>query len=189
MLTPVLHVIAGPNGAGKTTFYERILGPATGLALVNADWIAADRWSDDAVAHAYEAAELAEAQRASLITDRRSFAAETVFSHSSKIDFLESARKAGYRSYLHVILIPEELAVRRVEVRVQTGGHDVPEEKVRARFGRLWRLIRQAITIVDEAEIRDNSRARTAFRLIARYHAGEPIGEPRWPPWTPPELR
>lgn len=186
---PVLHVVAGPNGAGKTTFYEKILGPATRLPLVNADWIAADRWPVDPGAHAYEAAETAQIQREALIADRRSFAAETVFSHPSKVELLEQARDAGYRVYLHTILVPEELAVRRVGVRARIGGHDVPEEKIRERFGRLWRLVRQGIAVAHEAELRDNSRARTPFRLVARYHEGALIGEALWPPWTPAELR
>ncbi len=160
MSTPVLHLVVGPNGAGKTTFYEEILRPATRLPFINAD-----------------------------IADRRSFVTETVFSHPSKLELLRMAAAAGYRRYLHVILIPEELAVQRVAVRVETGGHEVPEEKIRSRFRRLWPLVRQAIALADEAEVRDNSRAKTAFRLVARYHRGEMVGSADWPPWTPPELR
>ena len=189
MPTPVLHVIVGPNGAGKTTFYERTLGPATRLPFVNADLIARQRWPDDPAAHAYEAAELAAARRRTFVEERRSFATETVFSHPSKLELLREAREAGFRVYLHVILVPEELAVRRVGVRVETGGHDVPVEKIRGRFSRLWQLVRLAIPVAHEAEVLDNSRATTAFRLVARYHDGDAVGSVDWPPWTPLELR
>ena len=189
MTTPVLHLVVGPNGAGKTTFYEEILRPATGLAFINADIIARERWPDETSVHAYEAAKLAAEQRRSAIENQRSFVAETVFSHPSKLELLRMAGASGYRSYLHVILIPEELAVQRVVVRVETGGHDVPEEKIRGRFHRLWRLVRQAIALADEAEVRDNSRARNAFRLAARFYRGEVVGTTDWPRWTPPELR
>lgn len=189
MQTPVLHVIAGPNGAGKTTFFERILQPATGLPFINADWIARETWPQDPAAHAYQAAELASTRRGEFLADRRSFATETVFSHPSKVELLRTATSAGYRVYLYVILIPVELAVRRVELRVDLGGHDVPVEKIRARFGRLWGLVRKAITLADETEVRDNSRAKAPFRLVARYHGSEPVGEMSWPPWTPTELR
>ncbi len=189
MATPVLHLVVGPNGAGKTTFYEEILLPATRLPFINADLIARQRWPDDASAHAYEAAKEAAELRRGAIADRRSFATETVFSHPSKLDLLRAAGAAGYRRYLHVILIPEELAVRRVRVRVETGGHDVPEDKIRGRFLRLWSLVRQAVALADETEVRDNSRAKSAFRLVARYHGGELVGSADWPPWTPPELR
>lgn len=189
MATPVLHLLAGPNGAGKTTFYERILAPATGLPFVNADRIAEERWPDDAVAHAYEAAELAAEERREAIRERRSFVSETVFSHPSKLDLLRTAGDAGYRRYLYVILIPEELAVQRVLVRVETGGHAVPEDKIRARFRRLWTLLVDAVALADEAQALDNSRAATPFRLVARFSAGRLVGSSDWPPWTPLELR
>jgi predicted ABC-type ATPase len=187
--TPVLHAIVGPNGAGKTTFYERVLGPATNLPFINADHIAHQRWPDEPMAHAYEAAEIADAHRRFMIDERRSFATETVFSHPSKLDLLRDARSAGYRLYLHVILVPEALALARVAVRVEVGGHDVPTEKIRGRFRRLWSLVRQAIAVAHEAEVRDNTRARAPFRLVARYHEGELVGSADWPSWAPPELR
>ncbi len=189
MPTPVLHLVVGPNGAGKTTFYEEILRPTTRLPFINADLIARQRWPDDASAHAYEAAREAAELRRRAIEDRRSFITETVFSHPSKLDLLRAAGAAGYRRYLHVILIPEELAVRRVRVRVETGGHEVPEDKIRGRFRRLWQFVRLAIALVDDAEVRDNSRAKTPFRSVARYHGGELVGSADWPPWTPPELQ
>jgi len=187
--TPVLHLLAGPNGAGKTTFYERILLPATRLPFVNADLIAGQLWPEDPGKHVYDAAKEAAFRRRSAIEARHSFIAETVFSHPSKVDLVRSAVAAGYRLILHGILIPEELAVHRVAVRVETGGHPVPEEKIRQRFRRLWHLIRQAIALVDEAELLDNSRAASPFRLIARYHRGELLGDADWPPWAPKELR
>ncbi len=187
--TPVLHLVVGPNGAGKSTFYNEILRPATHLPFVNADLIAQEHWPEDPMLHAYDAAKEASRLRRSAIRERRSFVAETVFSHPSKLDLLHEAREAGYSTHLHVILIPEELAVRRVGVRVETGGHDVPEEKVRGRFHRLWQLVRTAIGLVSEAQILDNSRAKTPFRLIARYRGGQRMGAVDWPPWTPSDLR
>lgn len=189
MATPVLHLLAGPNGAGKTTFSERVLAPATGLPFVNADRIAEARWPDDPVAHAYDAAELAAEERREAIRERRSFVSETVFSHPSKLALLRTAGEAGYRRTLYVVLIPEELAVQRVLVRVETGGHAVPEEKVRARYRRLWRLLRDAVGLADEARVLDNSRAAKPFRPVARFSAGRLVGSTDWPPWTPPELR
>jgi predicted ABC-type ATPase len=186
---PVLHVIAGPNGAGKTTFFVRVLGPVTHLDLVNADVIAADRWPDSPVEHAYQAAGLAAEDRARRLQARQSFAAETVFSHESKIALLGDAEEAGYRVVLHIVLIPEELAVARVVDRVAHGGHQVPEDKVRARFSRLWGHLGQAVDLVDEARVYDNTRAAQPFRLVATYINGHRTGRPQWPLWTPQELR
>jgi predicted ABC-type ATPase len=186
---PVLHLLAGPNGAGKTTFYEHVLEPATHLEFINADVIAAQRWPDSTVEHAYEAAELAEAERRDHLAEGRSFVAETVFSHPSKVDLVADAKAAGYLVTLHVIVIPEALAVARVANRVTHGGHDVPTDKIRGRYQRLWSHVRDAIAIVDDAFVYDNSRANTPYRLIATYTHGRLTGEPHWPAWTPDALR
>ncbi len=178
-------MVVGPNGSGKTTFVEQFLAPELpGYAYVNADEIAKARWPADFDAHAYDAAQLAAETRAHLIAAGRSFIAETVFSHRSKLDLIRAAQRAGYHVVLHVMLVPEELAVRRVAYRVQAGGHDVPERKIRERYHRLWRLVAQAISLVDRAALYDNSR-RAGPVKIADFFAGLQIGAATWPGWTP----
>lgn len=185
-----MHVVAGPNGAGKTTFYDRVLQPTTGLPFVNADLIAAEHWPDDAAEHAYDAAALAEQAREQLIDERQSFVAETVFSHPSKVDLVQRAHDAGYQTTLHVLLLPEDGAVARVADRVANNdGHDVPEDKIRSRYQRLWAHIATAIGLVDTAYVYDNTSSTRAFRRIATYVNGSLIGAADWPSWTPSELR
>ena len=188
MNSPVLHLLAGPNGAGKTTFVERVLIPVTGLPFINADAIAARRWPGVETAHAYGAAALAEEQRGRLLAARASFISETVFSHPSKVELVERAVANGYLVTLHVILIPVETAIRRVEYRVAQGGHAVPEAKIRSRYSRLWFQIAAARLIADRAKFYDNTTAASPFRLVAVYEHGIGVGESRWPKWTPPEL-
>jgi predicted ABC-type ATPase len=189
MADPVLHVIAGPNGAGKSTLYDRVIGPVTKLELVNADVIAARDWPDDAAAHAYDALRLAAERRDELLAARTSFVTETVFSHESKVDLVKAAVEAGYLVTLHVVLVPEDLAVARVANRVENDGHDVPEEKVRSRYARLWSLVAEAIELVDEATVYDNSSASEPFRVVASFERGVAVSKPAWPRWTPKELR
>ena len=188
MSDPVLHVIVGPNGAGKTTFYERALQPVTHLPFVNADVIAAKKWPKDQAARSYDAAQLAAAQRAQLIEERSSFITETVFSHESKLQLLRDARQAGYLVTVHVVLVPEELSVARVPVRVTLGGHAVPEDKIRARYPRIWPHVVTAIDLVDELTVYDNSRARRPFRVVARFRDGKAVRPPDWPAWASKEL-
>src|SRR5690606_37012922 len=138
--------------------------------------------------HAYDAAAIAAEQRAARLAARRSFVSETVFSHESKVALLRLARDAGYLVTLHVVLFPEDLAVARVASRVRHGGHDVPEEKVRGRFARLWHNVVDAIPVVDQAYVYDNSRAANAFRLVAAFDHGRLVGEAAWPRWTPEVL-
>lgn len=189
MADPVLQLIVGPNGAGKSTLFETVVGPATHLEFVNADMIAAARWPEDPQAHSYQAAVVAAGLRTELIRQRRSFVTETVFSHESKLELLRDAKSAGYLVTLHVVLVPEELAVARVSNRVASGGHAVPEHKIRTRHRRLWPLIAEAIPQADGTLVYDNTRVRPAFRLVASFERGSPIGVADWPPWTPMELR
>jgi predicted ABC-type ATPase len=185
---PVLHLLAGPNGAGKSTYVRDVLLPATGLPLINADLIAADRWPDSQLAHAYQAAQLAEAQRRELMLARRSFISETVFSHPSKIALVADASGLGYLVYLHVMLVPVELTVQRVKERVRRGGHLVPEDKIRVRYHRLWLHLAHAAKLADEAHFFDNSSARHPFRPCATLIHGTPVGATSWPTWTPAAL-
>jgi predicted ABC-type ATPase len=178
-------VVVGPNGSGKTTFVTEFLAlELPGYAYVNADEIAKARWPIDSDAHAYEAAEVAAETRAHLIAGGRSFIAETVFSHPSKLEEIRSAQEAGYQVVLHMMLVPEELAVRRVAYRVQAGGHDVPEHKIRERYQRLWRLVAQAISLAERAVVYDNSRPVGPVK-IAEFFGGLPSGAASWPKWAP----
>jgi predicted ABC-type ATPase len=178
-------VAVGPNGSGKTTFVTEFLAPELpGYAYVNADEIAKVRWPASPGAHPYEAAQVAAETRVRLIAGGRSFIAETVFSHPSKLDLIRSAQEAAYQVVLHVMLVPEELAVRRVAYRVRAGGHDVPEHKIRERYHRLWPLVAEAISMADRAVVYDNSQLTGPVKVAEFFH-GFPIGALTWPEWAP----
>jgi predicted ABC-type ATPase len=183
-----LDLVVGPNGAGKSTFVALTLAPRLPRCqFVNADEIARQRWPADPASHAYEAAGVAAQTRAKLIELRRSFIAETVFSHPSKLELIDTAHAAGYSVVVHVLLIPEELAVQRVRYRVSAGGHEVPEKKIRERYQRLWGLVVAAIARADTATVYDNSRLQGP-RIVAQLNHGYLVGGPDWPKWTPQSL-
>jgi predicted ABC-type ATPase len=181
----VLYVVAGGNGAGKTTYVTRILQPEVNLPFVNADVIAAREWPGQESSHAYSAAGLAAQEREHLLHEGRSFITETVFSHESKHTLIRQAAMLGYIVYLHVIMTPLEVTVHRVAERVALGGHDVPADKIRARYHRLALLIASARRDADHAEFFDNSNPSRPFRQVALYRHGAPVGDPQWPSWTP----
>ena len=186
MTGPVLHVIVGPNGAGKSTLYTRVLGPETHLPFVNADLMYAEepnRYADE-----YEAGMAAAEERDALIARHRSFVTETVFSHPAKLQVLRDARAADYLIHLHVVAIPADLAVARVAHRVDHGGHDVPEEKIRLRYDRLWANVANALPLVRDLTVYDNSKAADPLRVMARFHNGGPVRDSEWPAWAHPDL-
>jgi len=110
-------------------------------------------------ADAYVAAAIADFQREALIRLKRSFGFESVMSHPSKVQFLQTARTSGYRTYLYFIATSSpELSWERVKHRVQLGGHAVPEAKLLQRYERSLQLLPQALEYCDRAFIFDNSR-------------------------------
>ena len=184
-----LDLVVGPNGAGKSTFVRLTLAARRpGVPFVNADLLAAQRWPDplEAMRRAAEAAEMAHAVREQLLANRREFIAETVASHPSKVDLVAQAARAGYYIAVHVVLVPEDLAVHRVARRVQAGGHPVPEDKIRARHQRLWPHVAAMVPLADAVEFYDNSGDRP--RTVASFIGGEVVGLARWPDWTPDVL-
>jgi predicted ABC-type ATPase len=184
-----LDLIVGPNGAGKSTFVRLVVAPETpGSVFVNADEIARRNWPDDPAGHAYDAAAKAAETRATLIARRAPFIAETVFSHPSKLELINDAKRAGYVVALHVLMVPVHLAVVRVEARVAAGGHDVPHDKIRERYARLWNLVVDAVALVDTATFWNNER-RDGPEVVALFGAGYVVGNPAWPAWTPGALQ
>jgi predicted ABC-type ATPase len=178
---PVLVYLAGPNGAGKSTFFRDYL-QALDLPFVNADEIARRlheaAFSDQMESLDRAAFEMAERLRLSLLSERLSFCTETVFSdpQGAKLEFLKQSRSLGYSVFLVFIgLSDSELSIARVMQRVATGGHDVPDEKLRGRFSRTLANLRAAVPIVSEAFLFDNSSDRNPFRLIAVYSEGKVI--------------
>jgi len=168
--------------------YARVIEPVTHLTYVNADEIAAERWPSDPSEHPREAARLADDLRAEMLEARRSFASETVFSHPSRLEMVRTAVDRGYLVTIHVVLVPEELAVQRVADRVNQGGHAIRESRIRQRFGRLWPLVVDAVRVAEEAFAYDNSSASCPFRQVAHFYRGHIVGTPQWPSWAPEPL-
>jgi len=169
---PIVVALAGPNGAGKTTFYHAHLRGA-GLRLVNADVLARELKMD-----AYAAARAAGAIREELIRQRESFVFETVFSDpvGDKLGFLRAAAEAGYTVLLCFIGVAgPEVSEERVAMRVLQGGHDVPSEKLTARYPRILENLRTALREAPHVWVFDNDDLRRPYRLVAVVEGGKVV--------------
>lgn len=184
-MRPSLVLLAGPNGAGKSTLYQTRVAPRFAGPFINADLIQRDELRDPTMEASYEAARIAEARRNEMLEAGRSFATETVFSHPSKLEVIKAARARGYLVVvMHVGVGSPELSVARVRGRTDEGGHDVPEDKIRARYERGQPLIRAAVLKADRGMVFDNSALNQPPRQLLVFAHGRIVqAAPRLPQW------
>ena len=171
---PVFWLLAGPNGPGKSTLYRALV--LQGLISAEAEFVNADLYEKAALAHMTDpetrstaAREWADARRAALLSEGRSFVSETVFSHPSKLELIEQARSAGFIVHLLVVAIddPQRL-VARVRQRVGEGGHDVPAQRIVQRYPRTLANLAQAVRRADIAMLYDSEDVRPGtHRMVA----------------------
>lgn len=158
-MKPTMIVLAGPNGAGKSTLYETRVKPSFAGPFINADIIQRDELHDSSPEASYKAAEIASSRRAYYLAQKRDFVTETVFSHPSKLELLDEARASGFTVIvMHIGVDTPDLSVARVGARVDEGGHNVPEDKIRARYARGAPFIRAAVLKADRGMVFDNSK-------------------------------
>jgi predicted ABC-type ATPase len=165
--------LAGPNGAGKSTFYHAHLASA-GLRFLNADDLAREL---DLPAD--EAASLANELRHTLVEQRESFVFETVLSDpvGDKVGFLRRAAAGGYAVLL--VFVGIESAAQsdeRVAMRVLQGGHDVPPDKIAARFDRTIANLARAVHALPHVMVFDGASPSTATASRPSSTASRPAG-------------
>lgn len=167
-------MLAGPNGAGKSTMYEHIVRAKFNAPFINADNIQKEELSDQSMQGAYQAAKVAEQRRQGHLKNNLSFISESTFSHPSKLQLIDDAIQADFRVMVyHVNVRTPELSVARVAERVKKGGHDVPEEKIRARYARNQALIKRAVLRADVGFVYDNSRLNELPQLCLVFKHGK----------------
>lgn len=159
---PEIRVFAGPNGSGKSTITtpEWIIPP-----YINADEIQARTHCDMKTA-AIEATRL----REEAVSNRQSFTFETVMSKERNLLLLEKAKESGYfiKGY-YVLTRNPMINLIRVQVRVQSGGHDVPPEKIISRYYESLELLPRLYRVCDILHVYDNSDFDGLHRLIRKH--------------------
>lgn len=157
---PEIVVFAGPNGSGKSTFTQLLKPP---MDYINADEIKKYLKCSD-----LEAAQIAEKQREEHMEQMREFCFETVLSTERNLKLLKRTKEKGYFIRCYYILTADPMInVWRVKARVESGGHDVPEDKIIRRYDRALALVKELIKICDICHIYDNSASRP-FRIYKK---------------------
>jgi len=133
---PNLYLIAGCNGAGKTTASFAILPEMLGCKeFINADEIARGLSPFQPEKAAIDAGRIMVHRMEEMLKQQQDFAIETTLATKTYVKFIKKAQKEGYFvTLLYFWLNSPELAIRRVEDRVRSGGHNVPIEIIRRRY-------------------------------------------------------
>lgn len=131
-----LYILAGANGSGKSTI-SRVLLPTESLVYVNPDDIARELNPSDPTAAKVEAGKATLRRIDEYFAAGTSFAIESTLSGNVYLKVLAMAKELGYMTViLYTFIDNPEACIARIAVRVQAGGHYVPDEDVRRRFYR-----------------------------------------------------
>ncbi|MDJ1483144.1 zeta toxin family protein [Cytophagaceae bacterium YF14B1] len=170
------YIIAGCNGAGKTTASFTILPDFLNCKeFVNADEIARGLSPFQPETVAMEAGRLMLMRMDTLMNSKTTFAFETTLATKSYKNRIRNARTQGYTIVLLFFWLRKvELAIERVKIRVQEGGHNIETETIKRRYvSGIRNLFQIYLPLVDEAMLFDNSEGR--YELIAEQNTDSGI--------------
>lgn len=116
----------------------------------------------------YDAALAADFIRFQLLQKGETFTFETVLSHPSKIEFLQSSLDAGFKNYLYFICtVDPAINIARVNQRVALGGHAVPEERIEKRYIESLEVLSEIVPLCHRVYLFDNSTEARSIEPVA----------------------
>lgn len=160
MNKPNLFVFAGINGAGKSTFTKETQID-NHLQIINPDVITREligRSLDLPEGIAVQAGRIALKQRNQLIEEKITFGFESTLSSLQDFKTIQSAISAGFTiNLIYIGLDSLEIAIKRVAIRVEKGGHDIPQATIERRYQKSLNNLTKALSMANNALIYDNS--------------------------------
>ena len=128
-----------------------------------------------ALINSYTASLLADFLRLNMFANNQSFTFETVMSHPSKLEIIDTATSLKYKTYLYFIFTKNPVInIERIKTRTQKGGHNVNSKKTFDRFYRSLALLPDAIKKCNRAFIFDNT---VSLKLIAEFKDGKEVNK------------
>lgn len=155
-----MYIISGCNGAGKTTASYTLLPGLLNLhTFVNADEIADELSPQEPEKEQIRASRLMLERVEQLIVLGEDFAVETTLATRSLAGIIVRAQELGYKVGLYYFWIKSpELAVRRVAIRVASGGHGIPHDTIIRRYWQGMNNLREIyMPLCDSWVLIDNS--------------------------------
>jgi predicted ABC-type ATPase len=88
-------------------------------------------------------------------------------------ELADASRRGVHIVMLFIRIDSPATSKQRVAMRAMQGGHDVPNEKLEARFARTLANLERAIATLPVVVIFDNTDLARPFRLEAVYQSGK----------------
>ena len=105
--------------------------------------------------------------REKALEEKADFTFETVLSTDRNLTLLKKAKQKGYFiRCIYVLTASPDINIARIKVREASGGHGVPEDKVRSRYEKALALIPELVEVCDILHIYDNTER--AFRIFKK---------------------
>ncbi|MDD0823811.1 zeta toxin family protein [Mannheimia sp. AT1] len=146
----------GTNGAGKTTL--RGFNKDTVQIVIDSDHIAMEINPKNPRLADIEAGRKAVELSKFALKNQISFSMESTLSGKSVLNRMKQAKEQGFTVRLNYIGVNDpDINVKRVQARVQAGGHFIDEQTIRQRFEISRKNLITALSFCDEALIYDNS--------------------------------
>jgi predicted ABC-type ATPase len=182
---PTFWIVAGPNGSGKSSLYGNtdIEAFDQSVWIINPDLLTKRIQQVEKLPlneSNFQAVVRIETWLEASIRSHQTVGVETVLSTDKyrRLVLLAKERDFAIR-LIFVMLSSPDLNVQRVRLRVEKGGHDVPEASIRHRWSRSLAQLPWFLEQADKAAIFDNSGA--VPQLIGQKQGGKTLIDPGAP--------
>lgn len=177
MNKPILTVIAGCNGSGKSSFSSALTPLNTPSFDYDKEFLVVYNSQDDSelrelISH-NKVKNLLQHNVDQAIENGTNFTYETNF-NSTPLYWPEKFKKAGFELHLFFFCLNSiDEAKRRVQIRVENGGHFVPDNEIEKRYHLGFKHLNQHWTYFDQVFIFETSAYKQEPFLLISIVNGE----------------